>query len=264
MRSETMPPAGATAIRRERLQKVLARAGVASRRHCEELIVQGRVQVDGRVVRELGATVDPARATIAVDGEPIRSERRVYVLLNKPRGVVCTNHPGESKPRAIDLVRPIRERLFTIGRLDEHSEGLVLLTNDGALANRIAHPRYEVPKTYVARVFGALTQASLERMLRGVWLAEGKAVAQSVSVLRRSRQETVLRITLREGRNREIRRVLARLGHRVLRLRRVRIGPLSMRGLAPGRWRFLSGAEVAALCRAARGVALSRSHGPRA
>jgi 23S rRNA pseudouridine2605 synthase len=252
---------------KERLQKVLARAGVASRRHSEELIEQGRVKVNGRVVRELGMSVDPQTATIFVDDEPIRRERRVYVLLHKPRGVVCTNFAGESKPRAIDLVRGVRERLFTVGRLDEHSDGLVILTNDGEFANHVAHPRYEMPKTYLARVAGALTDASLARLLKGVWLAEGKAVADSISVVRRGREETVVRITLREGRNREIRRVLAKVGHKVVRLKRVRIGSLTLRNLAPGQWRFLAKPEVAMLLKPGDGERRPRrprtSHGRR-
>ncbi len=209
--------------------------------------MQGRVRVDGESVRELGSTVDPSRASITVDGEPVRLERPVHVLLNKPRGIVCTNFPGERKPRAIDLVSGIRQRIYTVGRLDEHSEGLVLLTNDGELANRIAHPRYGMPKTYVVSVVGSVTESSLARMLEGVWLAEGKSAADRVFVVRRGREATVLSITLREGRNREIRRVLARLGHKVTRLKRVAIGPLTLRGLSPGRWRFLERGEVEAL-----------------
>ncbi|MBI1852793.1 MAG: rRNA pseudouridine synthase [Planctomycetes bacterium] len=247
---------------RERLQKVLARAGVASRRHSEELIAEGRVQVNGRVVRELGFTVDPASARIFVDGEAIRPERRVYVLLYKPRGVVCTNFSGETKPRAIDVVAGVRERLFTVGRLDEHSDGLVILTNDGAFANRIAHPRYEVPKTYLARVAGPISDQELARMLKGVWLAEGKTVAESVEVVKRGRDETMVRITLCEGRNREIRRVLAKLGHKVTRLRRIRIGSLTLRGLSAGQWRYLAKPEVSALLHA-REIA-ARPRRPRA
>ena len=134
--------------------------------------MQGRVEVDGRTVRELGFTLDPRRAAIFVDGEPVRPERSIYVLLHKPRGVVCTSLPGEKKLRAIDLVRGIRERLFSVGRLDEHSEGLLILTNDGAFANRIAHPRYGVRKTYVATVVGPVTDSALARMLEGVRIAE--------------------------------------------------------------------------------------------
>ncbi|MEZ5989542.1 MAG: pseudouridine synthase [Planctomycetota bacterium] len=230
-----------------RLNAFLARCGVASRRGSDDLIAAGRVQVDGKVTRELGLKIDPLRQRVLVDGQGLAVEKPTYVLLNKPRGVVCTSSNREQKPRAIDLVAGVKGRLFAVGRLDLDSEGLLLLTNDGAFADRLTHPRYGVSKTYEAVLRGRVEQDELDKARGGVWLSEGRTEGFRIRVKRRTAERSYLEVTIREGKNREIRRVFARLGHPVLRLRRVRIGPLTIRGVGTGRWRFLRPAEVEAL-----------------
>jgi 23S rRNA pseudouridine2605 synthase len=230
----------------ERLNKLLAHAGVGSRRRCDALIRAGRVALDGQPVRDLGTKVDPA-ARLTVDGRPINVERPVYWLVNKPRGVVCTNHDPAGRPRAIDLVPHVEQRVYTVGRLDEMSEGLLLLTNDGDLAHRLMHPRFGIEKTYLVQVQGQPSKGDLEQLLRGVWLAEGKVRARRVRRLKKQGESTWLRIVLAEGKNREIRRMLARLGHKVLSLKREAIGPVRLDRLPKGKARRLSGPELAAL-----------------
>jgi 23S rRNA pseudouridine2605 synthase len=236
-----------------RLQKLLAASGLASRRQCEQWILAGRVEVDGRVVTELGAKADPARQEIRVDGIPLARPTLVYFAVHKPPGVVSTSRDPSGRTRVIDLV-PYSGRLFTVGRLDMSSEGLILVTNDGALADRLTHPRYGVEKTYRVEVAGALGPADLARLRRGIHLAEGRARPVSVRVVRPRRQSTLLEIVLAEGKNREIRRILARLGHKVQRLRRIAIGPLRLADLPSGAARQLEPDEVRRLKRAARGA----------
>ena len=231
----------------EKLHKVLARAGIDSRRRCEDLIAQGRVEVDGTVVRDIAVRVDAASQRIRVDGEELPSPKAVHYLFYKPRGVLCTSATDESKPRVIDFFRHLAERVFTVGRLDEDSEGLILVTNDGSFADRVAHPRYEVSKTYDVVVADRVTGPQLSKIRAGVWIAEGKTRIEEVAVKKRGYGITVLRIRLIEGRNREIRRILARLGLRIRRLRRVGIGPLEVGTLKPGRARRLVGEEVTTL-----------------
>jgi 23S rRNA pseudouridine2605 synthase len=235
----------------ERLQKILAHAGVGSRRQCEALITGGRVSVDGRIVRELGTKVE-AGQRILVDGQPIHEERHVYWLVNKPKGYLCTNRDPARRPLAVDLVPQVSQRVYTVGRLDEASEGLLLLTNDGELANRLMHPRFGVDKTYLVQVAGHPTADDLVKLLHGVYLAEGQVKARFVKRLKSQKASSWLRIVLAEGKNREIRRMLARLGHKVLNLRRVAIGPVKLRSLAPGKARRLTGEELAGLRRASR------------
>ena len=235
---------------RVRLNKFLASQGVASRRKCDELISSGRVSVDGRVVRELGVRVDPATQEVEVDGQVFRAHgaRQRYYLLNKPKGVVCTNEERETRPRAVDLITdPRKGRIFTVGRLDEESEGLILITNDGDFAQRVMHPKYGVEKTYEVEVFGRVEDAELAKVREGVHLAEGRTAGARVLVKDRRSDASRLTVSIREGMNREIRRTFARIGHKVLHLRRVRIGPISDRGLKPGRWRELAADEVRAL-----------------
>jgi 23S rRNA pseudouridine2605 synthase len=232
----------------ERLQKVLAHAGVGSRRHCEELITTGRVSVNGETVRELGTRVDPEAQKITVDGQPIHAEKHVYWLVNKPRGYLCTNYDPSRRPLAVDLVPHVPQRVYTVGRLDEDSEGLLLLTNDGELANRLMHPRFGVEKTYVVQVAGRPGPEDLQQLLKGVWLSDGHVKAKSIKRLKSSGEKsTSLRIVLSEGKNREIRRMLARLEHKVLRLKRTAIGPVEIGSLATGKSRRLTRQEVAAL-----------------
>jgi 23S rRNA pseudouridine2605 synthase len=230
----------------DRLHKVLAHAGVGSRRHCEELIAAGRVAVDGCTVRELGTKVGPDQH-ICVDGQPVHAERHVYWLVNKPRGYLCTNHDPGRRPLAIDLVPQVSQRVYTVGRLDEASEGLLLLTNDGELANRLLHPRFGVEKTYLVQVAGFPSAEDLRQLLKGVWLSDGHVRARHVKRVKRHGESTWLRIVLSEGKNREIRRMLARLGHKVLHLRRVALGPVHLGSLPSGKARRLTPREVAAL-----------------
>jgi 23S rRNA pseudouridine2605 synthase len=233
----------------ERLNKVLAHAGVGSRRHCEDLIVAGRVTVDGAPVRELGSKVEPGQE-ICVDGQPIQAEQQVYWLVNKPRGYLCTNHDPARRPLAIDLVPKVSQRVYTVGRLDEDSEGLLLLTNDGELANRLTHPRYGVEKTYLVQVAGRPSREDQEQLLKGVYLSDGHVRARRVKRLRTQGDSTWLQIVLSEGKNREIRRMLARLGHKVMRLQRIAIGPVHLGKLKSGKARRLAPDEQAALRRA--------------
>ncbi|HTQ41058.1 MAG TPA: pseudouridine synthase [Pirellulales bacterium] len=235
-----------------RLQKVLAAAGIGSRRQCEELIRQGRVDVDGQPVAELGTRVDPARQKISVDGEMLRRpKRKLYFLVNKPAGVLSTSHDPAGRPRVIDLA-PSQERLFTVGRLDKSSGGLILVTNDGTLTDLLTHPRYGVEKTYAALVAGIPTPEALAKLQRGVHLAEGFAHAKRVQVRRAHRHSTLLEIVLDEGRNREVRRLLARIGHKVLSLKRIAMGPLRLGNLQPGESRPLRSEEIEELYQAAQ------------
>ncbi len=234
----------------ERLNKVLAHAGLGSRRHCETLITTGRVSVDGRTVRELATKVTPDQR-VAVDGQPIHSERHVYWLVNKPRGYLCTNHDPAGRPLAVELVPQVSQRVYTVGRLDEDSEGLLLLTNDGDLANRLMHPRFGVHKTYLVQVAGHPTRDDLLQLLKGVWLSDGHVRAQHVKRLKTQGESTWLRVILSEGKNREIRRMLARLGHKVMRLKRTALGPVQIGKLPAGKARRLTGPELAQLRRVA-------------
>jgi 23S rRNA pseudouridine2605 synthase len=235
----------------ERLQKVLAAAGVGSRRDCEELIREGRVEIDRQVVTELGTRVDPVRQEIRVDGEALRRPQRLYYAVNKPEGVVTTNFDPGGRPRVIDLV-PTEERVFAVGRLDRASEGLILVTNDGEFANRITHPRYGVEKTYLVRVAGEPTTADLDRLKKGVYLSEGFCRVQSITVKNRHGKSTDMVMVLNEGRNRELRRILARVGHKVLRLKRIAVGPIKLADLPAGAWRKLLPAEVENLLKLAK------------
>ncbi len=230
-----------------RLNKYLADHGVASRRKCDELITKGKVTVDDEIVTELGLKVDPARQRVEIDGVVLRPERTRlrYYLLHKPRGVVCTNERREARARAIDLIGdPDKGRIYTVGRLDEDSQGLILLTNDGEFANRVAHPRYGVNKTYSVKLRGRVDPESVDKVRKGVWLAEGRTAPAFVKVLKRTNEWSLLTVTLNEGKNREVRRVFAAVGFNVLQLRRTHIGALSDRSLKEGQWRPLLREEV--------------------
>ena len=228
----------------ERLQKVLAAAGLGSRRQCEELIAAGRVEVDRKIVTQLGTRVDSDKQELRVDGEALNLGRRVYYAVNKPRGVVTTNRDPGGRPRVVDLVPERNARLFAIGRLDMYSEGLILVTNDGALANRLTHPRYGVAKVYLAQVVGQPSLDVLAKLRRGVHLAEGVARVDEIRIQSQQKDSTWLEITLSEGMNREIRRLLARVGHKVVRLVRVQVGPIKLGKQPPGTARMLTRQEV--------------------
>jgi 23S rRNA pseudouridine2605 synthase len=250
------PPSGP-----QRLQKVLAAAGLGSRRQCEELITAGRVDVDRRVVTELGTRVDPAKQAIRVDGVALHTARLEYFAVNKPSGVLCTNRDPSGRTRVIDLLGDKHARLFTIGRLDLHSEGLILVTNDGELANRLTHPRYGVRKTYRVVVAGNPTREVLTKLESGVHLAEGFARAERMEIRSHHKESTTLEMVLREGKNREIRRLLARVGHKVLRLTRIAVGPIRLGSLPTGAVRRLMPDEVKALKREGAAAGRDRVRG---
>jgi len=251
-----------SAFVKERIQKLLANAGVASRRSVEEMVRQGRVVVNGKVQKELPILIDPGKDKVVVDDEPVkfkvnratgRATERVYFLLNKPRGVYSTNVAQGAQVRAIDLLPPnIGGRVYPVGRLDAESRGLLLLTNDGDLTNGLTHPKFGVSKTYRATVDGLVDPAALEQLQGGIWLADPqgrgfKTGRTRLRVVRRGRDKSVLEITLREGRNRQVRRMLAKVGHKVRDLMRVQMGPLTLEGLKPGQFRPLTTREVKAL-----------------
>jgi 23S rRNA pseudouridine2605 synthase len=229
----------------ERLQKVLARVGLGSRRACEELIAAGRVTVNGEVAH-LGRRVDVSRDTVALDGAPLAvAPGLVHYLLHKPAGVVTTAHDPEGRPTVVQLV-PSRPRVFPVGRLDADTEGLLVLTNDGDLAQRLTHPSFGIDKEYLAETVGVPTDAAVRRLRRGVRLDDGTTAPARVGVV----APGVLRIVIHEGRNRQVRRMCEAVGFPVRRLVRTRIGPVADRGLAPGHWRELTPAEVRALASA--------------
>jgi 23S rRNA pseudouridine2605 synthase len=231
-----------------RLQRVLAAAGVASRRAAEELIEEGRVEVDGKVVRVQGLRVDPEKAVIRVDG--LRVETRsdqVHLMLNKPRGVVSTMSDPEGRPCLGDYVQGRKERLFHVGRLDADTDGLILLTNDGELAHRLAHPSYEVAKTYVAEVPGPVPRDLGRRLRAGVELEDGLVTVDSFRVVASAPGKAMVEVVLHEGRKHVVRRLLAAVGHPVHRLSRTKLGPVSLGDLRPGRSRPLTREELGAL-----------------
>ena len=232
----------------ERLQKVLARVGIGSRRVCEDLIAEGRVTVDGEVA-VLGRRVDVETALIELDGAPIGVRPDlVHYLLNKPAGVVTTADDPQGRPTVVGLV-PAEPRVFPVGRLDVDTEGLLLLTNDGELAHRLTHPSFGVEKEYVAELEGSPSRAALRRLREGVELDDGTTAPARAALL----EPSVVRLTVHEGRNRQVRRMCDAVGHPVVRLIRTRIGPLADRSLAPGAWRELTGDEVRSLQRAVAG-----------
>lgn len=235
----------------ERLQKVLAHAGIASRRKSEEIIAAGRVRVNGLVVTELGTKVDPEVDAVTVDGRPLREpERHVYIVLNKPQGYLTTVKDDRGRRTVFDLIRKLSVRVYPVGRLDYDSEGLVFLTNDGQLANRVMHPRHRIRKDYLAEVKGTISRQAVDALRQGVELEDGITGRSYVEVLSQDNVSSLLKIGIYEGRNRQIRRMCAAVGFPVARLRRIRIGPLQLGNLGVGRFRMLSADEVAALRKA--------------
>jgi len=227
-----------------RLQRYLASAGLGSRRRCEEFILAGRVAVDGEVVTDLGRRIDPRKQEVRLDFEIVRTQAKRYYLLNKPRGCVCTNRDPAGRMRAIDLVPQDGLRLFTVGRLDENSQGLLLITNDGELAHKLAHPRFRVPRRYRVQVVGRPTRETFETLKRGLFFEEGKFRVRDVRRVGARGNSTILELLLTEGQNREIRRLLARVGHKVIHLERIAFGPLRLGRTPPGRFRALTHAEL--------------------
>ncbi len=231
---------------KERIQKILANSGICSRRKAEDLIREGRVMVNGRVA-EIGMKADLETDYIRIDGKLVlRPEPRKYIIMNKPRGVITALSDPEGRPTVKDLLKGLRVRVYPVGRLDFNSEGLLLLTNDGDLANRIIHPRHKVPKKYLVKVKGRISDEDIWRLRKGVMLEDGMTLPAKVRRVRmpRSVNNSWIEITIREGKKRQIRRMLEKIGHPVLKLKRTAINGLKLSGLLPGQWRELSPEEV--------------------
>lgn len=231
-----------------RLQKVLADAGVASRRKSEELIQEGRVSVNGRVIRDLGVKVDPEKSEVMVDGEIItKAKSKIYLALNKPRGILSTLSDPENRPHLGDLLRDRPERLFHVGRLDKDSEGLLLLTNDGELAHRATHPSFSLPKSYLLELRGSVPKEVAEAFRKGVALEDGMAKVDKLTVLPGRDGKTLFDVVIHDGRNQILRRMAAATGVTIERLIRVGMGPIKLGELTPGKWREIKGNELLSL-----------------
>jgi 23S rRNA pseudouridine2605 synthase len=230
----------------ERLQKVIARAGMASRRKAETLILQGRVTVNGRIITELGVKVNPELDHVKLDGKLLRpqAQSKVYLILNKPKGYITTLSDPEGRPTVRQLLQGVRQRVFPVGRLDYDTEGLLLFTNDGALAHFLMHPSSEVPKTYLAKVKGSLTAQQIKDLERGVLLNDGRTAPSRIKKVRRTDQNSWVEVTLHEGKNRQVKRMLEKTGHPVLKLKRIRYAFLELGDLQPCRYRYLTPQEI--------------------
>lgn len=228
---------------KERLQKVLAAAGIDSRRNCEELILDGAVRVNRNIIDELPAFVDPQNDVITVNGKRIKFADKVYFLLNKPKGIICTNSDPQGRKKAIDLIE-CDHRIFCVGRLDIDTIGAIILTNDSELTNRLTHPKFELPKTYEVKLKGRIDGDSIEKLKKGVWLSEGKTEKSAVKVLKRTHTESLVQIVIRQGLNRQIRRIMARVGYKVKSLKRTKIGNISTKGMQVGQYRKLTKGQV--------------------
>jgi 23S rRNA pseudouridine2605 synthase len=238
-----------------RLQKFLADAGVASRRASEKIILEGRVTVNGQVKSELGARINPAQDKVAVDGKVLRSRRKLYVVLNKPPGYICSRKDPLNRRSAMDLLPREWESLYSVGRLDYKSDGLIFFTNDGDFSLRLTHPRYGIRKKYLATVNGKLSADQIKLMTRGILDAGENLKAERVRVLKEAGAVSVVEVTMSEGKNREVRRLFQSLGLTVARLQRVQIGPIKLGELPKGRWRTLTEPEIKSLLAAAGQVA---------
>ncbi|GEO25728.1 pseudouridine synthase [Alicyclobacillus acidoterrestris] len=232
----------------ERLQKVLAHAGVASRRKCEQLIAEGRVTVDGQTITEMGYLVDAEKQTIAVDGKPVAAERKVILLLNKPTAYMTTVSDPEGRRTVMSLLPQVAERLYPVGRLDYDTSGLLLFTNDGALTERLLHPSRDIEKVYRVTVEGKVDKEARQRLAEGIELEDGLTAPAQVEMLRQG-DESVVQIAIHEGRNRQVRRMFEALGLPVKRLKRIAFGPIALGHLKTGQWRLLEPAEWKALYR---------------
>ncbi|MBP2664387.1 MAG: rluB [Firmicutes bacterium] len=230
----------------ERLQKVIAQAGVASRRDAEELIKAGRVTVNGKVVTELGTKVEPKQARIAVDNKPIKAEKYLYILLNKPKGIITALEDPQGRKTVADLVADIPERIYPVGRLDYNTEGLLIMTNDGDLTNTLTHPSHEIEKTYLAKVQGYPPEEKLDKLRVGIKLEDGMTAPAKINVIAidREKELTTLELVIHEGKNREIRRMCEAIGYPVKNLKRIKIAFLTLEGLRRGQYRQLLSAEV--------------------
>ena len=232
----------------ERLQKIIARAGIASRRAAEEMILNGRVTVDGQTITELGGKYDSSRHKICVDGQPLTlAETKVYYLLNKPKGYLSTATDERGRRTVLDLLPEVRERVYPLGRLDNNTEGLLLISNDGDLMNGLLHPRYKVNKTYVARVAGVPSEKLLDKLRQGIKLEDGMTAPAVVKMLETIDNEAKVEITIHEGRNRQVRRMFAAIGCDVRALKRVKFAGLTLKGVKRGHYRPLTDEEITEL-----------------
>lgn len=228
----------------ERIQKIIAHAGICSRRKAEQYIAEGRVKLDGELVTQPGLKVDPQQSFITVDGKPLQEEKKVYILLHKPRGYVTTLSDPQGRPIVTDLVPEIPERLFPVGRLDLDSEGALLLTNDGALANRVLHPRFEVNKTYEATLQSLPQKTDLQRLEQGIILHGKKTWPARLRILKNKKDLAVIEIMIHEGKKRQVRKMFQAVGHQVIRLKRTAYGQLRLQNLPEGTYRFLGKNDV--------------------
>jgi len=236
----------------ERIQKIIARAGIASRRRAEELITLGLVTVNGKVVTELGTKADPDRDDIRLEGQRLRfPKEKVYIALNKPKGYVTTLSDPQGRPTVADLLAGLSFRVFPVGRLDYDTEGLIICTNDGDLAQLLLHPKYEVPKLYRAKVRGTPSPHKLERLLRGVHIGPGKPAKALAVKLVKEAEDSIIDLTIAEGRHHQVKRMMMAVGHPVRKLTRMAVGPLKLGTLKSGKWRPLTPQEVEKLAAAA-------------
>lgn len=229
----------------ERIQKVIARAGIASRREAEKLISEGRVTLNGKVVEELGTKVDTDKDYIKVDGKLItRPEPKAYLILYKPRGYVTTTSDPEGRPTIMELLERVKGRVFPVGRLDYDTEGLILCTNDGDLTHRLQHPSHEVPKTYFAKVEGVPTPEEITKLRKGIKLEDGMTAPAKVKLVRKVEANSWLEITIHEGRNRQVKRMVEAIGHPIIKLKREGLAFLTLGDLKPGEFRHLTAEEI--------------------
>ena len=228
----------------ERLQKIIAQAGIASRRKAEELIIDGKVKVNGKVVTELGTKADPLKDEIEVNGKLIKQEKLVYILLNKPKGYIATADDPQNRPIVFDLIKGIPQRLHSVGRLDYDTAGLLLLTNDGDLTYKLTHPKFRKEKIYLVRVKGRITQKVIKNLERGVELEDGMTAPAKVDLVKLKRDFSLLKLTIREGRNRQIRRMMEAVEFPVIYLKRIQMGPLTLGKLKTGQYRHLTQKEI--------------------
>ncbi|RJP57307.1 MAG: rRNA pseudouridine synthase [Deltaproteobacteria bacterium] len=230
---------------KERLQKIIAKAGIASRRQAENLIRDGMVRVNGIVVTELGSKADPAEDSIEVNGKPITNlEPKVYIVLNKPKGYVTTLKDPQKRPIVTDLLKDIKSRVFPVGRLDYNTEGLLLFTNDGDVTQRLIHPRNKVLKTYLVEMHGMLTSGEINKLESGIELDDGVTAPAKLKFIKKIKDKSWWEISIHEGKKRQIKRMFEGIGHSIYQLRRIRFGPLELRELAPGKYRFLTDQEI--------------------
>ncbi|MCF8008752.1 MAG: rRNA pseudouridine synthase [Halanaerobiales bacterium] len=228
----------------ERLQKVMAHAGVASRRKSEEIISEGRVKVNGKIIKEMGFKVDPKHDKILVDGEPIQEEKKIYIKLNKPTGYITTVNDPHKRKKVTDLINGIDKRIYPIGRLDMDSSGLLLMTNDGDLTHKVTHPSYQLDKEYIVVVNGSLTKQEKNNFKKGIYLKEGKTAESKLEKVNQDSKNSTYRVTIHQGINRQIRRMFKKLGYEVVSLKRIRIGNISLGNLQPGEYKLLSREKI--------------------